>query len=60
MDSLTPIIDCPPHFELVIYAETPDELTKARRNQIQMHLVTCPDCRFNVQWCRDRLDDGDV
>ena len=55
-DPLLPVMDCPPHDELVTYAEAPEELPEKRRYEIQMHCVICPDCRFKVQWCWEELD----
>ena len=58
-DPLLPVMDCPPHDELVTYAEAPEELPEKRRYEIEMHVKICRDCRFKVQWCRDRLGDVD-
>jgi hypothetical protein len=58
-DPLLPVLNCPSSGELVTYADALEDLPDKRRNEIEMHIKICRDCRFKVQWCRDRIDDVD-
>jgi hypothetical protein len=45
--------DCPQYLELLLYAS--DEHPADKHQQIFVHLQTCRDCRYRLDWCHDAL-----
>jgi hypothetical protein len=47
------ITDCPQNLELVLYAS--DEQSTDKHEAIYLHLQSCRDCRYRLEWCHKAL-----